>query len=98
MRKKEKLTLRILAVVLVLLVVSAFFTHQSATLERTEYYDTQVAAVHILEDCFEAVKGYKEELGIPLSPHDIHNTGILGEEYTGITTTIGALEAKRTAA
>ena len=98
MRKKESVTLRILAAVLVLVMVSAFFTHRSATLERTEYYDTQIAAVHILEDCFSAVKGYKEELGIALSPYDIHDTGILGEEYTGITTTIGALEAKRTSA
>lgn len=96
MRKKEKLTLRILAVVLAILVVSTFFTYQSATLEPTGYYDTQIAAVHKLEDCFAAVKGYKEELGIPMSPHDIHETGLLGAEYTGITTTIGALEAKRT--
>ena len=57
MRKKEKLTLRILAVVLALLVVSTFFTYQSATLEPTGYYDTQIAAVHKLEDCVAAVKG-----------------------------------------
>jgi poly-gamma-glutamate system protein len=37
-------------------------------------------------------------LGISLSPHDLHETGLLGEEFTGITTTIGALEAKRTTA
>ena len=96
MRKKEKVTLRILAAVLALLVVSAFFSHQSATLEPTPYYDTQIAAVRKLEECFAAVKGYKEELGIPMNPEDIHHTGILGAEFTGITTTIGALEAKRT--
>ena len=98
MKQKEKLTLRLLAAALAVLMLSALFAHRSATLERTEYYDTQLKAVHILENCFSAVKGYKEELGISLSPHDLHETGLLGEEFTGITTTIGALEAKRTTA
>lgn len=98
MKQKEKLTLRLLAGALAALMVSAFLAHQNAALEPTEYYDTQVEAVHILERCFSAVKQYKEERSIPLSPYDIHGTGLLGEEFTGITTTIGALEAKRTTA
>lgn len=98
MKKKEQTTLKLLSIILITLTVCGWFTHQSASLVQTDYYDTQIQAVHILEDCFSAVKSYKEELGIPLSPHDMHNTGILGEEFTGITTTIGALEAKRTTA
>lgn len=98
MKRKEKLTLRLLAGALAVLAASALFAHQHAALEPTPYYDTQVEAVHILEQCFSAVKHYKEERGVPLSPHDIHETGLLGEEFTGITTTIGALEAKRTTA
>ena len=96
MRKKEKLTLRILAGVLVLVTVCAFFTWRSAATVPTAYYDAQLEAAALLERCTAAVKGYKEERGIPLSPHDTHGTGLIGEEYTGITTTIGALEAKRT--
>lgn len=46
----------------------------------------------------EAVRGYREELGLPLSPGDFHKTGLIGEEYTDITTTLGSIEAKRTAA
>ena len=98
MKQKEKLTVRLLAAVLAVLMTSALFAHRSAHLEQTEYYDTQLEAVRILENCFSAVKGYKETLGIPLSPYDVHNTGLIGEEFTGITTTIGALEAKRTTA
>lgn len=98
MKRKEKLTLRLLAAALAVLAASALFAHRNAALEPTAYYDTQVEAVHILEQCFSAVKHYKEERGIPLSPYDIHETGLLGEEFTGITTTIGALEAKRTTA
>ena len=40
----------------------------------------------------------EEELGIPLSELDYHQTGMIGESYTGITTTLGAIEAKRTTA
>ena len=98
MKQKEQTTIKILAVLLAVLGVCAWFTHKSAELVHTDYYDTQIQAVQLLEDCFSAVKGYKQELGIPLSPHDIHDTGILGDEFTGITTTIGALEAKRTTA
>lgn len=98
MRKKEQATIKILAVILVILFLCACLTRQGASLVHTDYYDTQIQAVRLLEECFSAVKGYKQSLGIPLSPHDIHNTGILGQEFTGITTTIGALDAKRTTA
>ncbi len=98
MKKKEQTTIKILAVLLAVLGVCAWLTHRSVKLVYTDYYDTQIQAVQLLEECFSAVKNYKQELGIPLSPHDIHATGILGDEFTGITTTIGALEAKRTTA
>lgn len=58
----------------------------------------QLAAADLLEDCFRQVRTYKEELGIPLSELDYHQTGMIGESYTGITTTLGAIEAKRTTA
>ena len=53
----------------------------------------QLAAADLLEDCFRQVRTYKEELGIPLSELDYHQTGMIGESYTGITTTLGAIEA-----
>ncbi len=98
MRKKENTILHLIAAVLALLTLSAFLTHQSATFGQTEYYEIQVEAARRLEQCFAAVRGYKEELGIPLSEDDIHKTGMIGLPYTGITTTSGALEAKRTVA
>ncbi|MBE6973299.1 MAG: poly-gamma-glutamate system protein [Ruminococcaceae bacterium] len=98
MRKKENTVLRLMAAVLALLTLSAFLTYQSATLSKNEYYEIQVEAAGRLERYFAAVRGYREELGIPLSEDDIHKTGMIGLPYTGITTTSGALEAKRTAA
>ena len=98
MKKKERTVLRLMAAALALLILSAALTHQSAALRPNEYYELQVDAAHRLERYFEAVRGYKQELGLPMSEDDIHRTGMIGPPYTGITTTSGALEAKRTAA
>ena len=84
--------------VLAVLLAAAALTWRSAEQVKTEYYETQVAAARKLEACFAAVRGYKEELGIPMREEDLHATGMIGQPYTGITTTQGALEAKRTAA
>ena len=65
---------------------------------RTPCADAQLEAARLLEECFRRVRGYREELGIPLSELDHHQTGLIGESYTGITTTLGAIEAKRTTA
>lgn len=65
---------------------------------QTEYADLQWQAAQLLEDWFQRIKEYKTELGIPLQELDYHETGMLGESYTGITTTLGAVEAKRTTA
>ena len=97
-RKREKRVLALLAAVLLLLTAAAALARQSARPVRTEYYETQVEAARRLEKCFEAVRGYKSELGIPMSEDDLHQTGMIGLPYTGITTTQGALEAKRTTA
>lgn len=61
-------------------------------------YGIKLAAAGYMEDCMEAVRGYKEEAGIPLSPEDLHGTGMIGAAWSPITTTSGALEAKRTSA
>jgi len=98
MRRKETTVLRLMATVLALLTLSVVLTHQSASMGQNEYYGVQVEAARRLERYFAAVRGYKEELDIPLSGDDIHKTGMIGLPYTGITTTSGALEAKRTAA
>lgn len=46
-----------------------------------------------------ALYAHKQAAGIPMDPVDDRNhTGIIGEAYTGMTTTLGSLEAKRTAA
>ena len=98
MNRKEIRIMRLLSTALALLLATAALTHCSASTGKTEYYETQVAAAQQLEACFAAVRDYKEALGIPLSADDLHATGMIGLPSSGITTTVGALEAKRTAA
>ncbi len=64
--------------------------------ERAEDYAIKCEAASRMELCMERIRQYKSERGIPLSEEDIHATGLIGDRYTGITTTLGAIEAKRT--
>lgn len=83
------------AAVAVLALIAA---NQGRHRTRVEYADLQLQAAQLLEACFERVRVYKEELGIPMAEEDYHRTGMIGESYSGITTTLGAIEAKRTTA
>lgn len=95
MRKVTRLSLLLASLVLVL---ACALTVKSARRVPAEDYAVRVDAAEQLEACMERVKAYKAELGIPLSDEDRHETGMLGEDYTPITTTIGAPDAKRTTA
>lgn len=96
--KKQRQLIAVLCAAVVLLYTTAWMAASRAQERPTQYYDIQVRATRQLEQCFAAVKGYKQELGIAMSPEDRHQTGILGPSYSEITTTLGAPEAKRTTA
>lgn len=47
--------------------------------------------------CFETIRELKQDMGLEIDPTaDINSTGMIGLDYSFITTTIGALDAKRT--
>ncbi|MBP2673833.1 MAG: hypothetical protein H6Q84_673 [Deltaproteobacteria bacterium] len=55
------------------------------------------AAILLAQRAAEAVRKEKLRLGIPVDRHlDANGTGLIGVEYTDITTTVGSLAAKRT--
>lgn len=66
--------------------------------EKTDDFEQKLAAAALMQQCMEAVKTYKQECGIPLHAADIHESAMIGEEFNGITTTLGYLPAKRTTA
>ena len=61
-------------------------------------YETRLAAAALMQRCMDGVRAYKTELGLGVSEDDRLGTGMIGEAYTAITTTNGALAAKRTTA
>lgn len=64
--------------------------------KKIEYYDEMLRAKNNVEFLFREIKNKKQELGILLDKKlDINNTGMIGEEYTGMTTTMGDLDSKR---
>ncbi len=65
---------------------------------RAEDFETKLEAAQLMQTWMDRVKAYKAEAGLAPVPEDLHGTGMIGEPYTGITTTNGALEAKRTTA
>lgn len=88
------------ALVLALLVVLSGLggAGRSARRVQDSLYDVKIDAAQRMEACMERIRSYKAGLGIPLSEEDLHSTGMIGDAFSPITTTIGALEAKRTTA
>lgn len=96
--KTKNMMLPALALAAVVLWTAVFAASGLVSRTPTPYYKVQQDAYQRMERAMEAVRGYKKERGIPMSPLDLRETGLIGAEYNGITTTLGALEAKRTAA
>ena len=64
---------------------------------KTAFYDRQIRAAEIMRDCTLAIAQERTALGIHIDPElDPNGTGLIGAEFTDITTTLGVLEAKRT--
>ncbi len=79
-----------------LLVVAFLLTKSSATEDKCRYYDEKIAASTLASDAMAEIKAYKEEIGIALSPEDTYQSGMIGDRYTVITTTLGNLQSKKT--
>ena len=92
--KKEKL-LRFCA--LILLLLAYILLQITKTAVPAADYDRKLAASRQAQECFQAISRLKDQMGLESDPTaDINETGLIGLEYSFITTTIGNLEAKRT--
>ncbi|MCI8510752.1 MAG: poly-gamma-glutamate system protein [Lachnospiraceae bacterium] len=81
-----------------LLLAGIILSVSHASVEVQPFWEQQLAARKQMEQCMVAILGYREALSIPLSSEDLCGTGLIGEEFTPITTSRGMPEAKRTAA
>ena len=68
----------------------------TASQRPREIYDAQVVAAEHMQQCMDAVKSEKNARGIEISAEDKFDTGLIGEEFNFITTTLGDVAAKRT--
>ncbi len=94
---KGKISLIYLFWALMILLVGLLLVEQTKFAEPTAYYKEQIRAAQLMKSSLEVIKEERLKIGIPLDIGlDPNQTGIIGEEYTELTTTLGNLEAKRT--
>lgn len=80
----------------IFLLLSCLLLEQTKVRAEKPYYDLMLAASVRTEAAFRAVKEEKLARGFVISADDDPNqTGLIGEPYTEITTTLGNLESKR---
>lgn len=95
MGTRKRLSLLLAAAALIL--CGVWTLHRGVSVPA-EDYEAKRRAAQIMDDCMAQIRAYRAELGLALNPGDLHQTGMIGLDYSGITTTLGALDAKRTTA
>ena len=94
---KGKLSLIYLFWALIILLVGLLLIEQTKFVQPSSYYSEQIQAAQLMKSSLEAIKEERLKRDIPLNVGlDPNQTGIIGKEYTQLTTTLGNLEAKRT--
>lgn len=79
-----------------ILIVGIYLLFKGAEREPYKNFEDMRNAKKNVQILFEDIKNEKLKRGIPIDKNlDINNTGIIGEEFTGITTTLGDLDSKR---
>ena len=81
-----------------LLAASVAVTLTVGQRDHAKNYAFKLAAAEKMEESMSAIRGYRMDAGLVINDDDLHGTGMIGLPYTMITTTSGALEAKRTTA
>lgn len=98
MRKNSCRQIGALLLALILAVSCLSITLMSGQRVRDDLYAAKADAAQRMQTCMDRICGYKGTLGLAISADDLHSTGMIGDPYSPITTTLGALEAKRTTA
>ena len=96
---KGKLSLIHFFWALIILLVGFLLIEQTKSTIQTTYYDEQIQAAQLMKVSLDIIKEERLARKIPLDIElDPNQTGIIGKEYTQLTTTLGNLAAKRTSA
>ena len=97
MRRRARIKgILILAMALILL-IGCLWSYCSVRTVEKPYYAGMVRAAEQMEACMTELKAERLRRGIPLDETtDVFSTGLIGTDFTAITTTLGNLESKRT--
>ena len=98
MRKREgKISILSLLIVTCVTVLLMVIELNSKTRVEAKYYREKLQAAEIAQQAFDAIKDRVVEMGIPIDRiNDPNETGIIGMQYSPITTERGDLDAKLT--
>lgn len=88
----------LLGLICLVLICGVVVISATAQIGQDPLYNTKIKAYEYMDKCMVAVRSFKTELGLPMTAEDIHKTGMIGQEYSPITTSLGSIEAKRTSA
>ena len=86
---------RTLALALLVLVVTLALVLLTKTQVHTSYYDTQIEAATLMQNCLDLIKDYVVANNISIEEEDLNQTGLIGPEISELATTLGSEEAKR---
>lgn len=86
-----------LALALAVCVGGMALTLANQTRVRIPYADVQLAAARRMERAEQVLLDYVKANGIEIEKDDLNKTGLIGPEWTELTTSLGMIEAKRTA-
>lgn len=96
MKKPVRIRMPYLVAAFVVLLAGIIVMLFTVSSQRNSYADVQYLAAVRMKAAEEYIKQEILSLGIPIEPEDINQTGLLGPEFTQLTTTPGNPDAKRT--
>ena len=97
MRRRERTTCILILIMVLVLLAGCLGSFWSVRTVPKRHYEAMVRAAEQMESCMAELKAERLRRGIPIDEGtDRFATGLLGTDFTAITTTLGNLEAKRT--
>ncbi len=94
---KGKLPMWYLVFVLVIASIGLYLGEKTKVQRKYRAFDQQIEAAQIMKASLEEIKTYRLSCDVLINKElDPNETGIIGEEFTDLTTSLGDLVAKRT--
>ena len=96
--KRNKFTHLPIVIIVIISILGLFLIEKTKKLSPAANYALKFQAAQIMEESIKTIRNYRIENGITIDKiTDPNLTGLIGEKWTPITTTLGNLSAKRTA-